>query len=56
MRAPEHALPAERPGGEPPEGRVNLWADTVGEAAAQLGVLLVLAFAAHLANSLLSRP
>ncbi|HEY5283485.1 MAG TPA: hypothetical protein VIM14_11915 [Polyangia bacterium] len=38
-------------GGETP---VNLWADSVGEAAKQLGIVLTLGIAAHLASSLLS--
>jgi hypothetical protein len=36
------------------ETRVDLWADSVGEAAKQLGIILTLGIAAHLANSLLS--
>jgi hypothetical protein len=35
------------------DGMVNLWADSVGAAARQLGVVLTLAIAVHLAGSLL---
>jgi hypothetical protein len=35
------------------DGVVNLWADSVGAAARQLGVVLTLAIAVHLAGSLL---
>jgi hypothetical protein len=34
------------------DGEVNLWADSVGSAARQLGVIVVLAIAVHLATSL----
>jgi len=35
------------------DGRVNLWADSVGAAAKQLGVVLTLGIAVHLASNLL---
>jgi hypothetical protein len=35
------------------EGRVNLWADSVGEAVGQLGLIVTLAIAARVATSLL---
>ena len=53
MQASETMVRAESTGTEGAEGRVNLWADSVGEAAGQLGVVLILAIAAHLASNLL---
>ncbi len=38
--------------GESADGEVNLWADTVGTAARQLGAIVALAIAVHLAASL----
>ncbi len=35
------------------DGRVKLWADSVGAAATQLGVILTLGIAVHLASNLL---
>jgi len=37
--------------GDGSDGEVNLWADSVGSAARQLGVIVVLAIAVHLATS-----
>ncbi len=37
---------------ESSDGEVRLWADSVGTAARQLGVLVALAIAVHLATSL----
>jgi hypothetical protein len=56
MRAPWDALPAEPTAADATERGVNLWADSVGVAAKQLGVLLAIAIAAHLASSLMLRP
>ena len=38
--------------GDGSDGEVHLWADSVGSAAKQLGVIVVLAIAVHLATSL----
>jgi hypothetical protein len=56
MRALGHALPAEPTGTDGTDRGVNLWADSVGEAAKQLGVLLVIAIAAHFVTGLVLRP
>jgi hypothetical protein len=37
--------------GDGSDGEVNLWADSVGSAVKQLGVVVVLAIAVHLATS-----
>jgi hypothetical protein len=34
------------------DGEVNLWEDSVGSAARQVGVIVILAIAVHLATSL----
>ena len=53
MRAPETMFLADARVMDGAEGGVNLWADSVGEAAGQLGVVLTLAIVIHLAGSLL---
>jgi len=53
MQASETTVRAESLTHEGNEGKVNLWADSVGEAVGQLGVVLTLAVAAHLASNLL---
>jgi len=53
MQASETLVRAETTGTDGAEGRVNLWADSVGEAAKQLGVVLTLGIAFHLASNLL---
>jgi len=54
MLAPETFMPADATTTNGGDTRVNLWADSVGEAAKQLGIVLTLGIAAHLASSLLS--
>ena len=54
MRAPETFIRADSTATDGSDGMVNLWADSVGEAAKQLGVVLTLAIAVHLASNLLS--
>ena len=53
MLAPETFMPADATTTNGGETRVNLWADSVGEAVGQLGVVLTLAIAAHFASNLL---
>ena len=53
MRASETMCQADVTVKDGAEGKVNLWSDSVGEAVGQLGVVLTLAIAAHLAGSLL---
>jgi hypothetical protein len=53
MQASETMARAELTGAEGAEGRVNLWADSVGEAMGQLGLVLTLGIAIHLAGNLL---
>jgi hypothetical protein len=53
MRAPERIPDAAAMGKEASDGRVDLWADSVGVAARQIGILLSVAMAAHFASSLL---
>jgi len=53
MQASETITRAELTAQDGREGMVNLWADSVGEAVGQLGVVLTLAIAAHLASNLL---
>ena len=54
MLAPEMFIRADATPANGSETMVNLWADSVGEAAKQLGIVLTLGIAAHLASSLLS--
>ncbi len=56
MRATEHILAVGENGSGGREDRVSLWADSVGEAARQFGVVLALAVALHVACGLLLRP
>jgi hypothetical protein len=53
MQASETMARAESAGTEGAEGRVNLWADSVGEAVGRLGLVLTLGIAIHLAGNLL---
>ena len=54
MLAPETMIRADATAPNRGDTTVNLWADSVGEAARQLGIVLTLGIAAHLASSLLS--
>ena len=54
MRAHETMFETDAASAEGVEGRVSLWADSVGEAAAQLGLVVTCAIALHLAINLLS--
>ena len=53
MQASETIARAESTATDAGDGRVHLWADSVGAAVGQLGVVLTLAIAVHLAGSLL---
>jgi hypothetical protein len=53
MRAPETFMRTDSEAVSGRDGPVNLWADSFGAAAAQLGLVLTLAIAAHYASSLL---
>jgi len=53
MQAPETMTRADAAVTDEREGDVNLWLDSVGAAAQQLGIVLTLAIAAHFAGSLL---
>jgi hypothetical protein len=53
MLMPKTAYKAEVMPTPVSDGRVNLWADSVGEAVGQLGLIVTLAIAAHVASSLL---
>lgn len=53
MQASETITRAESAATEGGDGAVNLWADSVGAAAKQLGVVLTLGIAVHLASNLL---
>ncbi|HEX7500352.1 MAG TPA: hypothetical protein VF524_08600 [Polyangia bacterium] len=53
MPATETTFQADANTTDGADGRVNLWADSVGAAAKQLGVVLTLGIAVHLASSLL---
>jgi hypothetical protein len=53
MQASETITRAESTAMEGGDGMVHLWADSVGAAAKQLGVVLTLAIAVHLASNLL---
>jgi hypothetical protein len=53
MQASEAITLAESTATENRDGMVNLWADSVGAAVGQLGVVLTLAIAVHLASSVL---
>jgi hypothetical protein len=53
MQASETIAQAESTATDAGDGMVHLWADSVGAAARQLGVVLTLAIAVHLAGSLL---
>jgi hypothetical protein len=53
MLMPKTAYKAEVMPTPGSEGRVNLWADSVGEAVGQLGIIVTLAIVAHFASTLL---
>jgi len=53
MQVPESIIRADATVTDEREGGVNLWLDSVGAAAQQLGIVLTLAIAAHFAGSLL---
>jgi len=53
MQASETITRADSTARDGGDGNVNLWADSVGEAVVQLGVVLTLAITAHLASNLL---
>jgi hypothetical protein len=53
MQASETMVRAESTGTDGADGRVSLWADSVGEAVGQLGIVLTLGIAIHLASNLL---
>ncbi len=53
MRRPLDNAPTAMGEAETVEERVSLWVDSVGEAARQLGVLVVVIVAARLASNLL---
>jgi hypothetical protein len=53
MQASATTTRAQSTATEGRDGGVNLWADSVGAAVGQLGVVLTLAMAVHLAGSLL---
>jgi hypothetical protein len=53
MQASETITRADSKARDGGDGDVNLWADSVGEAVGQLGVVLTLAIVAHLASNLL---
>jgi hypothetical protein len=53
MQASETITRTESTARDGRDGRVNLWDDSVGAAVGQLGVVLTLAIAVHLAGSLL---
>ena len=56
MRVTESSLPMRASVAERAGGQVNLWTDSLGDGARQIGVLLFLAVAMHLAAGLLPRP
>lgn len=53
MRAPETFIRAESGESDGSDGRVNLWSDSVGATAKQLGFVLTLGIVGQLASSLL---
>jgi len=53
MQASETMVQADSTGTDGADGRVRLWADSVGEAARQLGVVLTFGIAIHIASNLL---
>ncbi len=53
MRGPLDTMPAGTGNSEVREEQVNVWSDSVGAAARQLGVLVAVVFAARLASHLL---
>jgi hypothetical protein len=53
MQVSETTVRAESTGTEGADGKVTLWADSVGEAVGQLGVVLTLGIAIRFASNLL---
>lgn len=53
MQVSETMVRAEATGTGGADGRVKLWTDSVGSAAKQLGIVLTLGIAVHLASNLL---
>jgi hypothetical protein len=56
MRGPVNIARAETGGADGSEERANLWMDSVGEAAMQLGVIVAAIVVVHFASSLLFGP
>ncbi len=56
MRRPVNIARAETGGADGSEERANLWMDSVGEAAMQLGVIVAAIVVVHFASSLLFGP
>jgi len=54
MLAPETFMGADASATNRGDTQVDLWADSVGAAAKQFGIVLTLGIAAHLASNLLS--
>ena len=56
MRGPNNIAEVVTDGADASEERVSLWADSIGEAASQLGVIVAVLAVAHFASTLLFGP